>query len=97
VGGVRRGTTYGATSERAIPTHGDGANRNDSKYIDNSKTFHAVVKTNTIRVDLVGNYPDVAEPATPQQMQAWLVLVRFLQGALPDTGGRHLCPQLDRL
>ena len=97
MGGVRRGTTYWATSERAIPTHGDGANRNDSKYIDNSKTFHAVVKTNTIRVDFVGNYPDVAEPATPQQMQAWLVLVRFLQGALPDTGGRHLCPQLDRL
>jgi hypothetical protein len=73
------GTTYWATSERAIPTHGDGANRNDNKYIDNSKTFHAVVKTNTIGVEFVGNYPDVAKPVTPEQMQAWLALVRFLQ------------------
>jgi hypothetical protein len=73
------GTTYWATAERAIPTHGDGANRSDNKYIDNSKTFHAVVKTNTIGVEFIGNYPDVAKPVTPEQMQAWLALVRFLQ------------------
>jgi hypothetical protein len=73
------GTAYWATSERAIPTHGDGANRNDNKYIDNSKTYHAVVKTNTIGVEFIGNYPDVAKPVTQEQMQAWLTLVRFLQ------------------
>jgi N-acetylmuramoyl-L-alanine amidase len=73
------GTAYWATSERVIPTHGDGANRNDNKYIDNSKTFHAVIKTNTIGVEFIGNYPDVAKPVTQEQMQAWLILVRFLQ------------------
>ena len=29
------GTVYWAVPEDAIPTHGDGANRNDNKYIDN--------------------------------------------------------------
>ena len=73
------GTVYWATAETAIPTHGDGANRNDNKYIDNSKTYHKVIKTNSIGVEFVGNYPDVRKPATDEQMQAWLVLVRFLQ------------------
>jgi hypothetical protein len=73
------GTTYWATSESAIPTHGDGANRNDNKFIDNSKTYHAVVKTNTIGVEFIGNYPDVTRPVTQEQMQTWLKLVRFLQ------------------
>src|SRR5262249_6128214 len=54
------GTVYWATSESAIPTHGDGANRNDNKYIDNASTYHAVVKTNTIGVEFNGNFPDVA-------------------------------------
>ena len=73
------GTAYWATSESVIPTHGDGANRNDNKYIDNSKTYHAILKTNTIGVEFIGNYPDVAKPVTSQQMQAWLRLVPFLQ------------------
>ena len=73
------GTIYWATAETAIPTHGDGANRNDNKYIDNSKTFRKVIKTNSIGVEFVGNFPDVAKPPTPEQIAAWLVLVRFLQ------------------
>ena len=73
------GTVYWSTAEDAIPTHGDGANRNDNKYIDNSKTYRSVIKTNSIGVEFVGNYPDVAKPATPAQAQAWLMLVRFLQ------------------
>jgi hypothetical protein len=73
------GTIYWATAETAITTHGDGANRNDNKYIDNSKTYRNVIKTNSIGVEFVGNYPDVAKPATPGQEQAWLTLVRFLQ------------------
>jgi N-acetylmuramoyl-L-alanine amidase len=73
------GTVYWSTAETAIPTHGDGANRNDNKYIDNSKTYRSVIKTNSIGVEFVGNYPDVSKPASPAQVRAWLVLVRFLQ------------------
>ena len=73
------GTVYWATAETAIPTQGDGANRNDNKYIDNGPTYHAVVKTNTIGVEFNGNHPDVAKPPTDAQVQAWLILVRFLQ------------------
>jgi hypothetical protein len=73
------GTVYWSTAETAITTHGDGANRNDNKYIDNSKTYRTVVKTNSIGVEFVGNYPDVAKPASPAQTGAWMVLVRFLQ------------------
>ena len=73
------GTVYWATPETAIPLQGDGANRNDNKYIDNGPTYHAVVKTNTIGIEFNGNFPDVAKPPTPEQVQAWLILVRFLQ------------------
>jgi len=73
------GTVYWATAETAIPTQGDGANRNDNKYIDNRPTYHAVVKTNTIGVEFNGNFPDVARPPSEPQAQAWLILVRFLQ------------------
>ena len=73
------GTIYWSTPETAIPTHGDGANRNDNKYIDNSKTYRNVIKTNSLGVEFVGNYPDVAKPPTRAQAQAWLILVRFLQ------------------
>jgi hypothetical protein len=73
------GTVYWATAEHLIPTHGDGANRNDNKYIDNSKTHKIVVKTNSIGVEFVGNYPDVAKPVSAEQVKAWLILVRFLQ------------------
>jgi hypothetical protein len=73
------GTVYWSTAENVIPTHGDGANRNDNKYIENSKTYHSVVKTNSIGVEFIGNFPDVARAVTPQQVQAWLLLVRLLQ------------------
>jgi hypothetical protein len=42
------GTVYWSTAESVIPTHGDGANRNDNKYVDNSKTYRNVIKTNSI-------------------------------------------------
>src|SRR5215813_13897392 len=73
------GTVYWATAENAVPTHGDGANRNDSKYVDNTKTFHNVTKDNSIGVEFAGNYPDVRKPVTAAQAAAWLVLARFLQ------------------
>lgn len=73
------GTVYWATAESAVPTHGDGANRNDNKYVDNTKTFHKVTKDNSIGVEFAGNFPDVRKPVTPAQTAAWLVLARFLQ------------------
>ena len=73
------GTVYWATAENAIPTHGDGANRNDNKYVDNSKTYRRVLKDNTIGVEFAGNFPDVARPPTAEQARAWAILVRFLQ------------------
>ena len=73
------GTVYWATPETALTTHGDGANRNDNKYIDNSATHRKVTMHNSIGVEFVGNYPDVRKPATPEQERAWLILVRFLQ------------------
>jgi len=73
------GTVYWATAENVIPTHGEGGDRNDNKYIDNAKTYHSVVKTNSIGVEFIGNFPDVAKPVTPAQVQAWLLLAPFLQ------------------
>jgi hypothetical protein len=73
------GTVYWAAPETAIPTHGDGANRNDNKYIDNRATFHQVIKTNSIGVEFAGNFPDVAKPANKAQIAAWRILVRLLR------------------
>jgi hypothetical protein len=72
-------TIYWATPETAITTHGDGANRNDNKYIDNSVTHGKVTKANSIGIEFVGNFPDVRRPPTAEQRAAWLVFVRFLQ------------------
>jgi hypothetical protein len=73
------GTVYWAVPENVIPTHGDGANRNDNKFIDNGPTFHQVVKTNSIGVEFAGNFPDVTRPASAEQIAAWRILVRVLQ------------------
>jgi hypothetical protein len=73
------GTVYWATPETAVTTHGDGANRNDNKYVDNSKTYRQVVAGNSIGIEFVGNYPDVRKPPTAEQFAACLALVRFLQ------------------
>src|SRR5436190_8027590 len=45
------GTVFWATPETAITTQGDGANRNDNKYIDNTKTYRQVLRTNSIGVE----------------------------------------------
>lgn len=73
------GTVYWAVGEHLVPTHGDGANRNDNKYINNLTTYRQVIHTNSIGVEFVGNFPDVRKPASEQQVAAWLVLVKFLQ------------------
>jgi hypothetical protein len=73
------GTVYWATPETTVTTHGDGANRNDNKYIDNAVTYRKVVKGNSIGIEFVGNFPDVSKPMTGAQVEAGLRLVRFLQ------------------
>ncbi len=72
------GTVYWAVNENLVTTHGDGANRNDDKYIDNRATYHQVLKDNSIGVEFAGNYPDVARPATDAQISAWRLLVKIL-------------------
>jgi len=73
------GTVYWAVPETLVPTHGDGANRNDNKYIDNAATFHQVVGANSIGVEFAGNYPDVRRGATEAQVAAWRILVKVLR------------------
>jgi hypothetical protein len=73
------GTVYWAVPETLVPTHGDGANRNDNKYIDNGATFHQVIRTNSIGVEFAGNYPDVTRPATEAQIASWRILVMLLR------------------
>jgi len=73
------GTVYWAVPETLVPTHGDGANRNDNKYIDNAATYHQVVGSNSIGVEFAGNYPDLARGATEAQVSAWRILVKVLR------------------
>ena len=73
------GTVYWAVAENLVPTHGDGANRNDNKYIDNGPTFHQVIGGNSIGVEFAGNYPDVTRGASEAQIEAWRILVRVLR------------------
>jgi N-acetylmuramoyl-L-alanine amidase len=73
------GTVYWAVAENLVPTHGDGANRNDNKYIDNRPTYHQVIGANSIGVEFAGNYPDVGRGATEAQIAAWRVLVKVLR------------------
>jgi hypothetical protein len=73
------GTVYWAVADNLVPTHTDGADRNDNKYIDNSKTYHQVNKDTSIGVEFAGNYPEVTRPATDAQIAAWRMLVKVLR------------------
>jgi N-acetylmuramoyl-L-alanine amidase len=73
------GTVYWAVADHLVPTHTDGADRNDNKYIDNAKTYHQVNKDTSIGVEFAGNYPDVTRGATEQQIAAWRILVKVLR------------------
>jgi N-acetylmuramoyl-L-alanine amidase len=73
------GTVYWAVPENLVPTHGDGANRNDNKYIDNRPTFRQVIGSNSIGVEFAGNFPDVTRGTTEAQIAAWRILVKVLR------------------
>jgi len=85
------GTVYWAVREDLVPTHGDGGNRNDNKYIDNGPTFTGV-GNNSIGVEFAGNYPDVTRGATEAQIAAWRILVRVLRARYGIPLERGLCP-----
>src|SRR5260370_12486942 len=72
------GTVYWAVADHLVPTHTDGADRNDNKYIDNGKTYHQVNKDTSIGVEFAGNYPDVRRGPTDAQVAAWRILVKVL-------------------
>jgi len=73
------GTVYWAVADNLVPTDTDGANRNDNKYIDNTATYHQVIRDNSIGVEFAGNYPDVATGPTVAQVAAWKILVQVLR------------------
>ena len=73
------GTVYWAVAEHLVPTHGDGANRNDNKYIDNGPTYRQVVGNNSVGVEFAGNFPDVTRGPTEAQVAAWKILVKVLR------------------
>src|ERR1700692_1177175 len=73
------GTVYWAVPETLVPTHTDGAVRNDKKYIDNGKTYHQVNKDTSIGVEFAGNFPDVTRGPTEAQIAAWRILVKVLR------------------
>jgi N-acetylmuramoyl-L-alanine amidase-like protein len=73
------GTVYWAVADNLVPTHTDGADRNDNRYIDNAKTYHQVNKDTSIGVEFAGNYPDVTRGATEAQVAAWRILVKVLR------------------
>jgi hypothetical protein len=73
------GTVYWAVADNLVPTHTDGGDRNDNKYIDNRKTYHQVNKDTSIGVEFAGNYPDVTREATEAQVAAWRILVKVLR------------------
>lgn len=82
------GTVYWAVAENLVPTHGDGANRNDNKYIDNRSTYRQVVRDNSIGVEFAGNYPDVTAGPTEAQVAAWKILVKVLRARYDIPSGR---------
>jgi hypothetical protein len=63
------GTVYWSVAEHLVPTHGDGANRNDRQ----------VIGSNSIGVEFAGNYPDVTRGPTETQIAAWKILVKVLR------------------
>jgi hypothetical protein len=73
------GTVFWSVPETAIPTHGDGANRKDNKYIDNKDTYRQVLKDNSLGIEFAGNFPDVRKPASEAQREALSKLLPFLQ------------------
>ena len=91
------GTVYWAVADNLVPTHTDGADRNDNKYIDNSKTYHQVNKDTSIGVEFAGNYPDVTRGADRGADRGVADPGEGAACALRYPARSRLCPQLDRL
>ena len=92
------GTVYWAVAENLVPTHGDGGNRNDNKYIDNRPTFRQVVGNNSVGVEFAGNFPDVTRGPTEAQVAAWRILVKVLRAryGIPLSGSMRITGSTSR-
>ena len=96
------GTVYWAVADHLVPTHTDGGDRNDNKYIDNGTTYHQVNKDTSIGVEFAGNYPDVTRGPTEAQVAAWRILVKVLRarygiplsGSMRTTGSTSRTPAI---
>jgi hypothetical protein len=80
------GTVYFAVPENIDPGHVRG-NRNDNRFLDNNTTWHIVKNTNSIGIEFSGNFPNYAQPLTPEQIKSGLAVTIFLQqryGITPD-------------
>ena len=91
------GTVYWAVPENLVPTHTDGADRNDNKYIDNGPTYHQVNGDNSIGVEFAGNYPDVTRRRHRGADRGVADPGEGAARALRHSARARLCAQLDRL
>ncbi len=91
------GTVYWAVADNLVPTHTDGADRNDNKYIDNSKTYHQVNKDTSIGVEFAGNYPDVTQACDGCADRGLADSGEGVARTLSHSARSRLCAQLDRL
>ena len=91
------GTVYWAVAEDLVPTHGDGANRNDNKYIDNRPTFRQVVGQ---QFDRGGIRRQLSRRDARRHRGADRGVAdsgKGAAGALRHSARSGLCAQLDRL
>ena len=91
------GTVYWAVADHLVPTHTDGADRNDNKYIDNSNTYHQVNKDTSIGVEFAGNYPDVTQGSDAGADRRVEDPREDAARALRHSARARLCAQLGRL
>ena len=89
--------SIGRSPENLVPTHGDGGNRNDNKYIDNGPTYHQVIGSNSIGVEFAGNYPDVTRRRHGSADRGVEDPRAGAARPLRHSARPGLCPQLDRL
>ena len=79
LGRDRRHGLLGCAGNYRSPLHGDGANRNDNKYVDNSQTYRRVMKDQFHRRRVRRQFPGRRRAADAAAAAAWAVLVRVLQ------------------
>ena len=91
------GIVYWAVPETAIPTHGDGANRNDNKYLANLATYRRVLKENSLGDRVRRKFSGCAQARHARTDRGAAEAAAVPAGALSYSAGKNLRAQLDRL